>query len=151
MTTARPSTATHATWTPLVRRNLTRERADAFELVEWSERSVQLTEPDGRVAFATGDVEAPTSWSNLAVAVVARRYFARAPDAAPERSVRTLVERMVEAISSWAQDTGHVPGAAERQALRDELAALVLTQRATSATPVWLNAGLSERPLTSAR
>ena len=150
MTTARPSTATHATWTPLVRRNLTRERADAFELVEWSERSVQLTEPDGRVAFATGDVEAPTSWSNLAVAVVARRYFARAPDAAPERSVRTLVERVVEAISSWAQDAGHVPGAAERQVLRDELAALVLTQRATSATPVWLNAGLSERPLTSA-
>ena len=38
----------------------------------------------------------------------------------------------------------------EREALRDELAALVLTQRATFATPVWLNAGLTERPLTSA-
>jgi ribonucleotide reductase alpha subunit len=34
--------------------------------------------------------------------------------------------------------------------LFDELAALVLTQRATFATPVWLNAGLTERPLTSA-
>jgi len=150
MTTARPSAATHATRTPLVRRYLTREPADAFELVNWSKRSVQLTEPDGRVAFATGVVEAPISWSNLAVAVVARRYFARAPGAAPERSVRTLVERVVQAIASWAQDAGHVHGAAERRVLRDEVAALVLTQRATFATPVWLNAGLAERPLTSA-
>jgi Ribonucleotide reductase, barrel domain len=49
MTTAGSSTAAHATRTPLVRRNLTRERADAFELVEWCERSVQLAEPDGRL------------------------------------------------------------------------------------------------------
>ena len=44
------------------------------------------------------------------------------------------------------------PGAdtEEHQALFDELAALVLTQRATFATPVWLNAGLAERPVTSA-
>ena len=42
------------------------------------------------------------------------------------------------------------PTPAERDALRDELAALVLTQKATFATPVWLNAGLTERPLTSA-
>jgi len=109
---ARSSTAAHATWTPLVRRSLARERGDAFEIVEWSERAVQLTEPNGRVAFASGDVEAPISWSNLAIAGVAHRYFARAPDAAPERSVRTLVERVVEAIASWAQAAGHVRGAA---------------------------------------
>jgi hypothetical protein len=39
-------------------------------------------------------------------------------------------------------------GPGERDALRDELAAFVLMQRATFATPVSLNAGLSERPLT---
>lgn len=64
--------------------------------------------------------------------------------------MRTLVGRVVEAIAFWAQDAGHVRGDAERRMLRDELAALVLTQRATFATPVWLNAGLAERPLTSA-
>lgn len=69
----RSSAAARAARTPFVRRNLTRERTRAFELVAWAERSVQLTEPDGRVAFASGDVEAPISWSNLAVAVVARR------------------------------------------------------------------------------
>jgi ribonucleoside-diphosphate reductase alpha chain len=150
MTTARSSTAAHGTRTPLVRPFFTRQCADAFELVDWSERSVQLSERDGRVAFASGEIEAPVDWSNLAVAVVARRYFARAPAAAPERSVRTLIKRVVEAIASWAEDAGQVRGAGERRVLRDELAALVLTQRATFATPVWLNAGLAPRPLTSA-
>jgi ribonucleoside-diphosphate reductase alpha chain len=84
----------------------------AFELVQWSERSVQITEP--------------------------------------ERSVRALVERVVGAIASWAHASGHAADADERDALRDELAALVLTQKATFATPVWLNAGLTEHPFTSA-
>jgi ribonucleoside-diphosphate reductase alpha chain len=124
--------------------------ASALELVEWSTRSVRITERDGSVVFECDDVEAPTGWSDLAVAVVARRYFAGALDAAPERSVRTLVERVIGAIAAWALDAGQLSGAAGRDALRDALATLVLTQRATFATPVWLNAGLVERPLTSA-
>ena len=64
--------------------------------------------------------------------------------------MRSLVERVTGAIASWALAAGHITCAAQREALRDELATLVLTQRATFATPVWLNAGLTERPLTSA-
>jgi ribonucleoside-diphosphate reductase alpha chain len=138
---------------PLVRRILTRPGgtlADPFEIVDWSVRSVAITEPNGRVAFSCEDVEAPLSWSSVAIAVVARRYFARAPGAAPERSVRALIERVVGAIAGWAQVAGQAAGSEQDEALRDELVALVLTQRATFATPVWLNAGLAERPLTSA-
>ena len=116
----------------------------ALELVEWSRRSVQITERDGSVAFECKDVEAPIGWSNLAVAVVARRYFAREPGGEPERSVRTLLERAIGAIAAWALDAGHITGPAERETLRDELAALMLTQRGTFATPVWLNAGLTD-------
>ncbi|MGZ4234240.1 MAG: adenosylcobalamin-dependent ribonucleoside-diphosphate reductase [Solirubrobacteraceae bacterium] len=64
--------------------------------------------------------------------------------------MRTLVERVIGAIAAWALENGQVEDEAEREALRDELAGLVLTQRATFATPVWLNAGLAERPFTSA-
>ena len=135
---------------PFVRRVLTAEGRTGSELVEWGSRSVRITEPDGTVAFACEDVEAPLSWSNLAVAVVARRYFARDPGGKLERSVRALVERVIGAIGTWALENGQVAGEAERDALREELGGLVLTQRATFATPVWLNAGLVERPLTSA-
>ena len=102
------------------------------------------------MVFGCDHIEAPTRWSNLAVAVVARRYFGTDPAGRPERSVRGLVGRVVEAIASWALEAGQLGSAEERDALRAELAALVLTQRGTFATPVWLNAGVSDRPLTSA-
>ena len=130
--------------TPLVKRTLTREGSSGLELVGWSRCSVRITERDGRVAFSADDIEAPLSWSSLAVAVVARRYFATEPGGRREHSVRGLVDRVVGAIASWALEGGQVGGAGERDALRDELAALVVTQRATFATPVWLNAGVGE-------
>jgi len=134
----------------LIRRTLTRRGSNPFELVDWSARAVRIAGADGRVAFADDDVEAPTAWSNLAVAVVARRYFARDPHGTWERSVRMLIARVAAAIAGWAQAGGQAAATEQRDALHDELAALVLTQRATFATPVWLNAGLEERPLTSA-
>lgn len=135
---------------PLVRRRLTHPGASGFDLVEWGKRSVRIKDQDGRVVFGCDHIEAPTRWSNLAVAVVARRYFGTDPAGRPERSVRGLVGRVVEAIASWALEAGQLGSAEERDALRAELAALVLTQRGTFATPVWLNAGVSDRPLTSA-
>jgi ribonucleoside-diphosphate reductase alpha chain len=145
--TARPPGAERL---PPIRRTFARDRASGFEVVDWAQRSVQIPAADGGVAFASEGVEAPLSWSNLAVATVARRYFARDRGGQPERSVRTLVKRVIGAIASWALENGQVAGAADRDALYDELTALVLTQRATFATPVWLNAGLAERPLTAA-
>ncbi len=75
MTVKGSSSAAPAGRAPLVRRVLTRAGASGLDVVEWSARSVQITEPDGQVAFTAADVEAPTTWSDLAVAVVARRYF----------------------------------------------------------------------------
>ena len=82
--------------------------------------------------------------------IVARRYFGRDPGTMLERSVPTLVERVIDAIARWAQEGSLAVDSHKREALHDELTALVLTQRATFATPVWLNAGLQQRPLTSA-
>ncbi len=134
----------------LVRRRLTRAGASASDSVEWGRRSVRIADRDGSVAFHCDRVEVPAGWSNIAVAVVARRYFATDPAGRKERSVRRLVDRVVGAIASWALDGGQVGGPGERDALREELAALVLSQRGTFAAPVWLNAGSTERPLTSA-
>ncbi len=117
---------------------------------EWARRPVRILERDGTVAFALDDVEAPVGWSSLAVAVVARRYFAIGPDGAAERSVRALLERVLGAIAGWALAGGQVPDESGAGALRERLEGLVVSQRATFATPVWLNAGMTERPLTAA-
>lgn len=124
--------------------------ADPFAVVEWGARPVAVRCADGRVAFACEQVEAPTSWSETAVATVARRYFARRQDGSQERSVRELLERVVRTIGGWARASGHVPDTRRRASLEAELAALVLLQRATFATPVWLNVGVEGEPFTSA-
>jgi hypothetical protein len=67
-----------------------------------------IAQPDGTVAFACDDVEAPVGWSNLAVAVVAPRYFAHVAGAAPEHPVRALVERVIGAVAGWAHTGGQV-------------------------------------------
>jgi ribonucleoside-diphosphate reductase alpha chain len=95
--------------------------------------------------FEAADIEAPTEWSDVAVATVARRWMA-----AGERSVREMVRRVVETLGAWAQASGHVAADADRRRFEDALAGLVLGRRATFATPVWMNAGTAERPVTAA-
>jgi ribonucleoside-diphosphate reductase alpha chain len=123
---------------------------DPSSVVRWSRRDVVLREADGSVAFAAEGIEAPIAWSDLAVATVARRYFLRGPGGPIERSVRVLVQRVVSEIGRWAQLSGHVRSPDERVCLTAELTALVLTQRGTFATPVWLNVGTTEKPITAA-
>jgi ribonucleotide reductase alpha subunit len=137
----------------LIRHRFTAPGEDPFAAVDWGFRVVTLRDPDGWAAVAADEVEAPVSWSGTAVATVAtvaRRYLGRLPDGTPERSVRALVERVVNTIGGWAQASGHTPSDGERAVLEAELAALVLTQRAAFATPVWLNVGLEQHPFTSA-
>jgi ribonucleoside-diphosphate reductase alpha chain len=134
----------------LVRRRLTSPGDDPYAAVEWAPLTVSLRAADGRVVFAREQVLAPVGWSELAVLTVARRYFGRRADGSPERSVGDLIARVVRTLAGWARTAGHAPGAGELAALEAELAVLVLTQRATFATPVWLNVGLEERPFTSA-
>ncbi len=131
-------------------RALTDAAEDPYALVEWGTRSVASRSEDGGLAFACEDVEAPVGWSQTAVATVARRYFARRADGSRERSVRELVQRVVRTIGAWSLASGHVRDEHERATLEAELAALVLRQRATFATPVWLNVGVEAEPLTSA-
>lgn len=138
---------------PLIERWLTApgggRSEDPFALVGWSTRRVSLPGQEDRAATQR-DVEVPDSWSQAAVETVAGRYLGRLPDGSPERSIRSLVERVMGTIGEWAQASGHAAGAHERTTLTAELAALVLTQRATFATPVWLNVGLEPQPFTSA-
>ena len=134
----------------LVHRWLTAEEGDPFALASWGPRPVLLAARQAQDSGAHVQIDAPSSWSNAAVATVACRYLGRLPDGSPERSLRTLIERVVHTIGAWAQASGHTVSPRERATLEAEMAAIVLTQRATFATPVWLNVGLEESPFTSA-
>ena len=91
--------------------------------------------------------------SELAIVTGATHLFEE-PGALEEvsRLAGAWFERNLKQPASVRHDRGQrvASTAAAQSVLREELAALILTQRGTFATPVWLNAGLTKHPLTSA-
>src|SRR3982075_3795264 len=79
--------------------------SQAFDLVEWERRTAAIIGEKGQVIFEQKDVEVPRSWSQLAINVVAQKYF-RGGLGAPERetSVRQLIDRVVETIGNWGRN-----------------------------------------------
>src|SRR5207247_7752601 len=53
----------------------------AYDLVEWERRTAAITGEKGQVIFEQKDVEVPRSWSQLAINVVAQKYFRGSPAA----------------------------------------------------------------------
>src|SRR5216684_2246003 len=80
----------------------------AFDLVEWERRTAAITGEKGQVIFEQKDVEVPRSWSQLAINVVAQKYF-RGGLGTPERetSVRQLIDRVVESLGRWGREGGY--------------------------------------------
>src|SRR5258708_10023511 len=80
----------------------------AYDLIEWERRTAAITGEKGQVIFEQKDVEVPRSWSQLAINVVAQKYF-RGGLGSPERepSVRHLIDRAVEPIGRWGRAGGY--------------------------------------------
>ena len=122
-------------------------RADHDGIV-WERRTSRLTDHrDGSVAFEQPDVEVPRSWSQNATNILAQKYF-RGEMGSPERetSLRQVVDRIAGAITGWGDRDGYFADPAERDAFRDELSQLLITQRAAFNSPVWFNIGVKGVP-----
>ncbi len=50
-------------------------RTLVWSLFKWSKRTSRIVNPDGSVVFEALDVEAPASWSQMAVDILAQKYF----------------------------------------------------------------------------
>ena len=124
---------------------------DPFELVDWKKRSALIGNEKGQVIFQQNNVEAPSFWSDMAVMVVASKYF-RGRQGSPEResSVRELVSRVAGTITSWGADQGYFASEEEAKVFRDELTVILVTQRAAFNSPVWFNVGIEITPQCSA-
>ena len=116
--------------------------------IVWERRLARLTDHrDGSVAFEQPDVEVPKSWSQNATNILAQKYF-RGEMGSPEResSLRQVVDRIAGTITGWGDRDGYFADPAERDAFRDELAQLLITQRAAFNSPVWFNIGVAGVP-----
>src|SRR5881628_2871514 len=118
----------------------------AYDLVEWERRTASITGEKGQVIFEQKDVEVPRSWSQLAINVVAQKYFRGAPDS-PERetSVRQIIDRVVHTLRTWGKEGGYFATDEDADNWAEELRYLLVTQQASFNSPVWFNIGVPGR------
>ena len=148
--TAEPTT-TAASVTPIpkkrapgltFKRFFTKAGVSPYDEIEWELRLAQITDSHGGIIFEQKDVEVPKDWSMTATNIVASKYL-HGPLDTPEREtgVRQLVTRVAETIRDWGIKGGYFRSDDDAATFHDELAHLLLQQKAAFNSPVWFNVG----------
>src|SRR5229473_3864699 len=116
-----------------------------YDAVPWETRTAAIGNDKGAVIFEQRDIETPVDWSQTATNIVASKYF-YGKMGTPERetSVAQLVHRVVDTIADWGKADRYFKTDADAENFRDELAHLMLTQKACFNSPVWFNVGVAE-------
>ena len=124
------------------KRFFTRAGVSPYDELEWELRTAQITDAQGGVIFEQKDVEVPKDWSMTATNIVASKYL-HGPLGTPAREtgVRQLVSRVAETIRDWGIGAGYFRTAEDAAVFHDELAHLLLQQKAAFNSPVWFNVG----------
>src|SRR5882757_2177839 len=116
-----------------------------YDEVQWETRNATIGNDKGSVIFEQRDVAVPADWSQTATNIVVSKYF-HGKMASPERenSVGDLVHRVVDTIAGWGLAGGYFATPADGEAFRNELAHMMLHQKAAFNSPVWFNVGVQE-------
>jgi ribonucleoside-diphosphate reductase alpha chain len=141
---AAPSTTTKKRHAPGLsfKRYFTKAGVSPYDEVEWELRTAQITDAQGGVIFEQQNVEVPKDWSMTATNIVASKYL-HGPLGTPEREtgVRQLVSRVAETIRDWGVKGGYFKSADDAAIFHDDLAHLLIQQKAAFNSPVWFNVG----------
>jgi ribonucleoside-diphosphate reductase alpha chain len=127
-----------------IRRHFTEPGVHPYDTARWERRDARISNyKDGGDAFFQPGVEFPESWSPNATNIVAQKYFRGTLGTAErEWSLRQVIDRVVDTITSWGIRDGYFSDGEEAEAFRDELKYLVLHQRVAFNSPVWFNIGV---------
>src|SRR5207244_1357336 len=78
-------------------RRFTNPGQDPFASIKFAPRASRIVNPDGTVVFEMKDVQVPETWSQVAVDILAQKYFRKA-------GVPLTLERVDEpGVPSWLQ------------------------------------------------
>src|SRR5579863_202105 len=116
-----------------------------YDEIQWETRTASIGNDKGSVIFEQRDIEVPVDWSQTATNIVASKYFhGKMGSPERERSVGDLVHRVVDTIADWGLADGYFASKADGENFRNELAHLMLHQKAAFNSPVWFNVGVKE-------
>src|SRR5579875_1848968 len=113
-----------------------------WDEVQWERRTAAIADAGGKTIFEQKDVEVPLDWSMTATNIVASKYL-HGQIGTPEREtgVRQLISRVAETVRDWGMRGGYFASEEDAAIFHDELAHLLITQKAAFNSPVWFNVG----------
>jgi ribonucleoside-diphosphate reductase alpha chain len=150
-------------------RRYTVEGRDPFAAFQFVPRTSRIANPDGKVVFEMKDLLAPEGWSQVAVDVLAQKYFRRAgvpakservaepgvpawlrrsrpadgdPRAGQETDARQVFGRLAGCWTYWGWKGGYFSSEADARAFHDEVCHMLAAQMAAPNSPQWFNTGL---------
>ena len=150
-------------------RRFTRPTDGPFAALNFVPRASRIVNPNGTVVFEAKDILVPESWSQVAVDILAQKYFRRA--GVPARTVRVAEEGVPEWLQSSRPESSDTPLVGETdsrqvfhrlagcwtywglkgkyfttegdaRAFYDEVCHMLAAQMAAPNSPQWFNTGL---------
>jgi ribonucleoside-diphosphate reductase alpha chain len=131
-----------------IRRHFTTSGVHPYDTLSWELRESRISDyRTGAIAFEQIGVEVPATWSMNATNILAQKYFrGTLGKLERETSLRQVVDRVVDTITTWGVKDGYFADEAEASAFSDELKHLIVAQKAAFNSPVWFNIGVKGVP-----
>lgn len=144
-----------------IQRLFTKPGQDRYEGINFVKRTSKISNPDGSTVFEMKDIEVPDTWSQVAVDILAQKYFRKkgVPQydekgnplvdeygdqiLGSETSAKQTINRLAGAWRWWGEKYGYFDSSEDAQAFEDEIAYMMMTQMAAPNSPQWFNTGLA--------
>ena len=143
-----------------IERRFTKASESPYQHIPFSTRISEIRNPDGSAVFRQDNILAPESWSQLAVDILAQKYFRKAgvpqiddqgnilldengnPRLGGERDARQVFHRLAGCWTHWGETHQYFDTPEDAEAFRDELSYMLAWQMAAPNSPQWFNTGL---------
>jgi len=128
-----------------ITRFFTKSGSDPLAGIPFVARTSRITKLDGTVVFEAKDVMVPEGWSQVAVDILAQKYFRRKGiDQANggERDARQVFHRLAGCWRHWGEQHGYFNSPEDAQVFYDELVYMLANQMCAPNSPQWFNTGL---------
>ncbi len=152
-----------------IERHFTTSGQDPLEGVAFAPRDSRIVNPDGSAVFEAAGIRMPADWSQVAVDIMAQKYFRKTgiadqlvaveEDAVPawlwrsepaegsddsggESDAGQVFHRLAGTWTYWGWKHGYFDSEEDARAFHDELILMMATQRAAPNSPQWFNTGL---------
>ncbi|RME20076.1 MAG: vitamin B12-dependent ribonucleotide reductase [Candidatus Zixiibacteriota bacterium] len=143
-----------------VRRYFTRPGESPYARINFVKRSSEIKNPDGSTVFKQENIEVPEDWSQVAVDILAQKYFRKAgvpqldENGQPKRDeqghiitgretdARQVFHRLAGCWRYWGEKYDYFDTPEDAQNFYDELCYMLAAQIAAPNSPQWFNTGL---------